>query len=263
MSSLGTIESLWRYPVKSMRGEELPALFVGFAGVYCDRLFAFRSSASRKGLPYLTAREQRRMLLFRPRFRNQEKAAGPPNLSDAENLGAGATPVYADPAELMLEVETTSGATLAIDDPALIEMLRDGIDEGHELTLMRSERALTDCRPLSLISLQSLRQLADEIGLAVDKRRFRANIYLDLTSGKGFAEDALVGRSLRIGEKAMLAVMHRDSRCMIITLDPETGEKTPAILKTVAQEHEGRAGVYAVVLVEGVIRRGDTVELLD
>ena len=44
MSIIGKVESLWRYPVKSMRGEELPEAFVGFAGVYGDRLFAFRSA---------------------------------------------------------------------------------------------------------------------------------------------------------------------------------------------------------------------------
>ena len=49
MSIIGTVESLWRYPVKSMRGEELDELFAGYAGVYGDRLFAFESSASRKG----------------------------------------------------------------------------------------------------------------------------------------------------------------------------------------------------------------------
>ncbi len=262
METIGTVESLWRYPVKSMRGEELSQLYTGFAGVYCDRVFAFHSSASRKGLPYLTAREQRRMLAFRPRFRYPERVASPPNLSDAEGLGAGATPIYSDRADLALDVETPDGRTLAIDDPALIEMLRDGIDDAHQLSLMRSERALTDCRPVSLIGLPSIKQLGDECGLTIDKRRFRANIYLDLTSGEGFSEDRYVGRSLRIGAKATLAIMHRDSRCMIITLDPETGEKTPAVLKAVAQKHDGFAGVYAVVLVEGTIHRGDSVSLL-
>ncbi len=258
---IGTIESVWRYPVKSMRGEELPEIFAGFAGVYGDRVAAFHSPVFRKGLPYLTAREQRRMLAFRPRFRDPEKAAAPPNLMDAEKLGA--TPVYADRVELTLDVETPDGRILALDDPALLEMLRAGIDAPPQLTLLRSDRALTDACPVSLISLQSVAQLAAETGIAVDKRRFRANLYLDLTSGEGFAEDRLVGRSLRVGPKATLAVVNRDSRCMIITLDPETGEKSPAVLKTVAQRHEGRAGVYAVVLVEGMIRRGDAIELLD
>src|SRR5260370_1325551 len=58
MSVAGKVDSLWRYPVKSMRGEELEGAFVGFSGVYGDRLFAFRSTAAPKGFPYLTGREQ-------------------------------------------------------------------------------------------------------------------------------------------------------------------------------------------------------------
>ncbi len=263
MAKIGKIESLWRYPVKSMRGERLGEVFAGFAGVYCDRLFAFHSAQSRPGLPYLTAREQTRMLRFRPRFRFPEAATAPPNLAAASRLGPGATPLYAEPDALRLEVETPSGATLAIDDPALLEELCEGLREKPHLSLRRSERALTDCRPISLISLQSVARLGEETGAAIDQRRFRANLYLDLTTGGSLPEDGLVGRTLRIGEKVSLAIVTRDSRCMIITLDPETGEKSPAILKTVAQKHDGYAGVYAVVLAEGMIREGDEIELLD
>jgi uncharacterized protein YcbX len=263
MNIIGTVESLWRYPVKSMRGEELDEMFAGFSGIYGDRLFAFRSSASPNGFPYLTGREQHEMLQYRPRFRHPDKAAAPVNLTEAENLGSGVNPVYADPADLMLDVETPAGNTAAIDDPALIEMLREGIDDKHHLTLLRSERAMTDCRPLSLLALQSVQQLAEETGIAVDKRRFRANIYLDLPSAQGFAEDSFVGRSLRIGSKVTLSILQRDRRCMMITLDPDTGEKTPALLKKVAQSHSGMAGVYGAVLTEGMVRKGDSVDLLD
>src|SRR5438309_7613449 len=62
MPIVGTVESLWRYPVKSMRGEELNEMFAGYAGVYGDRLFAFTSSASPEGFPFFTGREQRQML---------------------------------------------------------------------------------------------------------------------------------------------------------------------------------------------------------
>jgi uncharacterized protein YcbX len=74
MSLVGKVESLWRYPVKSMRGEELEEAFVGFSGVYGDRLFAFKSSAAPKGVPYLTGREQEEMLLYQPRFRHPDRA---------------------------------------------------------------------------------------------------------------------------------------------------------------------------------------------
>ena len=59
MTTIGTVESLWRYPVKSMRGEELNEIFAGYAGVYGDRLFAFESSANRRGFPFFTGRDQR------------------------------------------------------------------------------------------------------------------------------------------------------------------------------------------------------------
>jgi uncharacterized protein YcbX len=261
MSIIGNVDSLWRYPVKSMRGEELDEIFVGFSGIYGDRLFAFRSSSSPKGFPYLTAREQRRLLQYCPRFRCPDKAARPINLIEAESMGAN--PVSADPAELMVDVEAPNGKKLPIDDPNLIEMLRADIDQKHQLTLMRSERALTDCRPVSIFSLQSARQLAEETGIPMDKRRFRANIYVDLTSTKGFAENEFVGRSLRIGPKVVVMVLERDPRCMMITLDPDTGQKAPAILKKVAQAHDGMAGVYGAVMVEGMVHKGDPVELLD
>ena len=261
MSIVGKVDSLWRYPVKSMRGEELDEAFAGFSGIYGDRLFAFKSSASPKGFPYLTAREQQRLLQYRPHFRDPDKAARPINLAEAESMGAN--PVSADPLELMVDVETPDGRTLAIDDPALTDVVRDGIDQKHQLTLMRSERALTDCRPVSIFSLQSARQLAEETGISLDKRRFRANVYVDLTSAQGFGENEFVGRSLRIGPKVVVTILERDPRCVMITLDPDTGEKTPAILKKVAQAHEGMAGVYGAVMVEGMLHKGDSVELLE
>jgi uncharacterized protein YcbX len=263
MSIVGKVDSLWRYPVKSMRGEELKEAFVGFAGVYGDRLFAFKSSASPKGFPYLTGREQKEMLRCRPRFRHPDKAAHPPNLSEAESLAPGVTPLYADPSDLIVDVETPTGETLSIDDPALIRMLCDGIRDAHNLTLLNSERALTDCRPLSLFSVQTARVLGEEVGVAADKRRFRANIYVDFASAGGFREDSFVGRSLRIGSKVVLSILERDPRCKMITLDPDTGEANPEFIKQVAQAHDGKAGVYAAVLVEGKVRQGDPVELLD
>ena len=261
MSIVGKVESLWRYPVKSMRGEELDEAFAGFSGIYGDRLFAFRSSASPEGFPYFTARQQQRLLQYRPRFRYPDKAARPINLAEAEKMGAN--PVSAAPSELMVDVETLDGQTLAIDDPALMDMLRVDVDQRHQLTLMRSERAMTDCRPVSMFSLQSARELGEETDMQVDKRRFRANVYVDLASAQPFGENEFVGKSLRIGPKVVVMVLERDARCVMITLDPDTGEKAPAILKKVAQAHEGMAGVYGAVVVEGTLHKGDSVEVLD
>jgi uncharacterized protein YcbX len=261
MSIIGKVDSLWRYPVKSMRGEELDEAFAGFPGIYGDRVFAFRSSANHTGFPYLTARDQRRLLQYRPRFRFPDKAARPINLIDAESKNAN--PLSADLVELVVDVDTPDGKRLAIDDPALIDMLRADIDQKHQVTLMQSQRAMTDCRPVSIFSLQSAQQLAEETGMPVDKRRFRANVYVDLTASKGFAENELVGRSVLIGPKVVVTILERDARCVMITLDPDTGEQASGILKKVAQAHEGMAGVYGAVLVEGMLHKGDSVEVLD
>ncbi|MFN2474863.1 MAG: MOSC domain-containing protein [Chthoniobacterales bacterium] len=236
MTRIGTVESLWRYPVKSMRGEELAEAFAGFGGIRGDRLFAFRSAANGEMFPYFTNRDQREMLRYRPVLRDE-------------------TPPAAD-------VATPDGTILAIDDPALLAMLRRGVDEKHQLSLMRSDRALADAYPISLLSVQTAAELSRELGTQWDKRRFRANIYLDLDASSGFAENELVGRSIRIGDALVVAVAAKDARCIMITLDPDTAEKSPALLKQVAQVHGGTAGVYGNVVAEGAVRKGDIVELL-
>src|SRR5262249_9284065 len=196
-------------------------------------------------------------LQYCPRFRYRDKAARPVNLAEAEAMEPGLTPLYANASELMVDVVAPTGQTLAIDDPALIGMLRDGVPGAPDLTLVRSDRAMTDCRPVSLVSLQTIRHLGEEVGTSVDERRFRANIYLDLSTASGFAENGFVGRCMRIGSKVLISILERDPRCVMITLDPDTGESRPELLRQVAQAHNGMAGVYGAVLVEGIVRKGD------
>ena len=261
-NAIGSVDSLWRYPVKSMRGEELEEAFVGFSGVYGDRLFAIRSASAPKGFPYLTGRNQEKLLLYRPRFRHPERAVKPPNLTEAEKIGPGLTPVVADPSDLLVDVQTPAGEVLAVDDPALLRLLGEHGEAANALTVFRSDRAMTDCRPVSLLAVQTARQLAEEIGVDLDKRRFRANIYVDLESGSGFGEDGLVGQKLRIGTKVVLAVLERDPRCKMISIDPDTAELNPEIQANVSRAHDGKAGVYCAVLLEGTIRPGDPIELV-
>jgi hypothetical protein len=261
MSAIGIVESLWRYPVKSMRGEEIEKAFVGFSGIYGDRQFAIKRSEGRKGFPYLTGRDQREMLKYRPQFRFSDQTTRPPNLEEAEAIGPGITPIYGDSESFAVDVQTPSGEVLSLDDPKLLGMLSNS--DAESLTVIQSARALTDCRPLSLISLQTVTQLGNELNVELDKRRFRANFYLDLTSSSGFDEDAYVGRAIKIGSKVVISILERDPRCAMINLDPETGESNPEMLQSVFNGHEGKAGVYAAVLVEGRVEQGDVVELLD
>lgn len=237
---------------------------MGFGGVYGDRVYAFRSPAAPAGFPYLTGREQERMVLHRASFRRPDRMARPPNLPEAEAIAPGITPVYPDPADFAVEMETPSGEVLAIDDPRLVAMLGEGKGGGDAtdgVTLHRSDRAMTDCRPVSLFSVQTARRLGEEVGSAVDKRRFRANVYLDLGAAGGFAEDAFVGRTLRIGAKAMVAVTDRDPRCKMVMIDPDTAKQDPMVLRAIHRSHDNKAGVYGAVLVEGTVHPDDEVVL--
>src|SRR5262245_38291054 len=126
LTTIGTVESLWRYPVKSMGGEAMGEVFMGFSGIYGDRCYAFKSSTARKGFPYLTATLQQEMLRYRAQFRYPEKAAKPPNLHEARSIAPGVSPANADPNDLAMDVLTPSGEVVAVDNPALIEMLSEG-----------------------------------------------------------------------------------------------------------------------------------------
>lgn len=265
---IATVESIWRYPIKSMRGHCVDEGFIGFSGLYGDRWYALRSSKSPSAFPYFTGRELRELLLFEPRFLPPDEARLPVNWREAKRAGPGVNPTYVSLDELATEVVSPDGQRYAWDDPALLGALEAAVGRGHELSWVRSERGLTDCRPLSLISLQTCRQLSSEMGTDIDSRRFRANLYLDLSgnapgSDQGFKEDQFVGRSIQVGDDARLAILERDPRCAMITLDPDTAASDPAVLRHVAKRHEGMAGVYGAVLSEGIVRRGDSVHLLD
>lgn len=264
MATVGSVASLWRYPVKSMAGEAIEEAFVGYAGVFGDRACAFLNAAAPAGFPYLTARANGAMLRFAPRFRDSDLAARPVNQEAAEKLGPGLTPLYPAPLErLAIDVATPPGEVLAVDDARLPAMLATRTVDADQLSLVRSDRALTDCRPLSIISLKTIVQLGEEIGKPLDARRFRANVYADLAGANGFAEDDFVGKKLAIGARVVIAVLDRDPRCKMISLDPDTGEEDANVLRHVAKAHDTRAGVYCAVLTEGTIRAGDAITLLD
>ncbi len=98
--------------------------------------------------------------------------------------------------------------------------------------------------------------------MSLDKRRFRANVYLDLGFDDQSLEETFVGKTLGIGSKVMVSILERDPRCAMITLDPDTAERNQTILGEVSRSHGGMAGVYAAVLVEGAVCPGDEVKLL-
>jgi uncharacterized protein YcbX len=165
----------------------------------------------------------------------------------------------AGPQDVEVSVTTPDGEKFPIQS----EELRRALEErsGKELFLLYDHRGSYDVAPISLISRQTISQIAKESETEEDPLRFRPNLLIDLEGGEAFDELNWVGRILRVGDTARIAITEVDQRCMIITLDPASAKPSPAVLRCVAQQHKQCAGVYATVLTPGEVRIGDTVSL--
>lgn len=263
MAVVGTIESIWRYPVKSMMGEILEEAFVSFAGVMGDRIYGLVTESGNPGFPWFTGRDKQSLLLYKPRYKEAAVTMKPGNLEAAQKMAPGINPLYPDSEQFSVEVETPDGKTYSIDDAAFLQHLKT-LANDSSLTLHFTQRGQFDCRPLTLFSTQLSDLLSQELGIKIDKRRFRSNFYVTWSEDKPpLYEKQLVGKRLKIGDTLEITVLERDPRCKMITLDPDTSEANPEIIKHVANAHEGYAGVYGATLVEGVVKAGDEIVLLD
>lgn len=235
MQSVGSIRQLARYPVKSMQGEALPAAMLTLQGFEEDRRYAFVQAASRSAFPWFTGRELPELLGYQAYV---QKSGTP---------------------EVTVTVTTASGETWPIDGDELRRALE--ARSGKALFLLRDYRGSYDVAPVSLISRQTVARIAEETGTKENPWRFRPNLLVELQGGEAFDELKWVGRTLRLGNAARIAVTEVDERCVMTTLDPATGESTPSILKCIVQQHNKCAGVYATVLTPGEVRSGDAIVL--
>lgn len=230
---VGRVVEVWRYPVKSMGAETLTQVDVGWHGLAGDRRFAFvRDGVVNSGFPWFTLRQRADLNDYRPSFVEPDR----PDTS----------PVV---------VRAPSGATFDVTDPALAAELDPG-----GVRVIRSDRGLFDTFPLSVITTQTISAISDIVGSPLDVRRFRPNLLVESAEGTPFAEDAWVGGTLRIGG-LRLRVDKRDGRCVVITIDPETTERNPAILRAVVDGRQGSLGVYGTTVAPGLVTMGDPVHL--
>jgi uncharacterized protein len=231
MTVVGCVVALWRYPVKSMAGEELGDVEVSWHGLAGDRRWAFiRDGRVRSGFPWLTIRERPELAHYRPRFTEPDRPNGSPTL-----------------------VRTPAGGELDVADPALAAELGTGV------RVIKQDRGVFDTMPLSLLTTQTLAGLGRLAGTDLAAGRFRPNLLVDAYGGD-FPEDAWVGRVLRIGGLRMRVDL-RDQRCVMVTIDPVTLRRNQAILRAVATERDNRLGVYGSTVEPGPVAVGDPVEL--
>ena len=259
MERIGTLETVCRYPVKSMAGEEVGEAFVGFSGLMGDRAYAFEMEQGLRGFPWLTGREQADLVVYRPQFVEEGATRLPADVEKSLHMAPGLFTAYPEAKVFALRVTSPAGQTYAIDS----DVLRSELEKksGQKVRLRFSDRSHWDCRPVSLLGNASVGALGEELGIKLDRRRFRANLHVDWDDSKPYREDDLIGRRLKIGKRLQIVVLERDPRCKMITLDPETGQIDEKVLDHVAKSHSGRIGVYAAVLVEGIARKGDAISI--
>lgn len=265
----GTIVSLWRYPVKSMQGEELNASPIGERGLRGDRAYALVDASDGKIASAKNPRKWPNLFAFRANYLEEPRSdseAAPVRITlpdggtvrgDQSNLAAILKPI------LTREVVLKSAAP---ESPTLEEYWPDMPGLGHRDTVTDEAMpagAFFDLAPVHLVTtatLDRLRALQPQSRFEV--RRFRPNLVVAIEGEpQAFVENDWVGRTLLLGTEVRLQIVKPCGRCVMITLPQSDLPHDPAILRTAVQHNGGNVGVYATVLRGGTVRRGDSVRL--
>jgi len=232
---IGHIEAIFRYPVKSMAGQQVAAATLGWHGIDGDRRLALRRTNDRSGFPWLTASKLPDLLLFTPRLN-----------------GDGEVPTH---------ICTPDGEEL----PAFSEELAKEVGRryGSPVEMMEMKHGIFDDACISVIASSTVHEIGRLVGLHLDVRRFRPNILVRLSQPEAFQEDKWVRGVLSFGEEnaPAVSVTMRDLRCAMLNLDPDTAKPNPEIMKAVFRVNENNAGIYGTVIRTGRLEVGQMVRL--
>ena len=266
---LGSVVSLWRYPVKSMMGEEMNASEVTDRGLLGDRAYAVVDNSDGKAASAKNPRKWPNLFDFRATFAESERLTG--KIPPVRITLPDGTLVKSDQNDLneILSKALDRDVTLraAQGKPGDIEEYwpdMEGLPHRDTITeFTLPEGTFFDAamvHVLSTATLDRLRELYPQGRFEV--RRFRPNVVVELGSGeKGFAENAWVGHTIAIGANVRLNITANCGRCVMTTLAQGDLPKDPGILRTAAEHNKVKVGVYAAVVRGGTIRRGDSVSL--
>ncbi|MGH3547637.1 MAG: MOSC domain-containing protein [Pseudonocardiaceae bacterium] len=292
VEQVGVVAALWRFPVKSMLGEQLDAAGVSSSGLVGDRAYALIDATTGKVVSAKNPRLWPNILGCRASFLEPPRAGeDPPPVRITLPDG---TPVTSDEPDVDTVLSDFLGRKVRLARAAPADLTIDqyhpdvdGLDPaGHRDTMVEArigssffaevglpspvpDGSFFDLFPLSVLTTSTLdrvRELAPQS--PVDERRFRMNVIVAST-GWGFVENAWLDHRLVIGD-VEIDVMLPDPRCVMTTLAQEDLPHDTNVLRTLARHNrivvggDGLfpcAGVYAVVASPGMIRRGDQVVL--
>jgi uncharacterized protein len=279
---LGSVASLWRFPVKSMMGEELNAAETTERGLLGDRAYALVDSTDGKVASAKNPRKWPHLFDFRAAFVDPPRSGAkvPPvriTLPEGRVVSSDQSDVNqilsrALKREVTLDV-TERGQREIVEStfpnpwtPTAEEYWPDmeGLEFRDTVTDFNlPEGTFFDCavvHVLTTATVDRLRELYPEGRFEV--RRFRPNIVVEIASGvKDFVENAWIGGTLAIGDAVRLSLTGPCPRCVMTTLPQGDLAKDPGILRTAAQHNHANVGLYASVVRGGTVRRGDAVGL--
>jgi len=239
MIRVGRIREIVRYPVKSMAGTTAESAFLGWHGLAGDRRFAFRRVGDKSSFPWLSASRLRELILYQPL--GLDESTGEP---------------------LPTHIRTPSGSCIELGSAELNAEIADRFGGGVEW--MKLKHGIFDEAAVSVIALATIAGIGREAGIELDRRRFRANIFVETEDTEPFLEDAWVGGTLAFGEgdpRPAVSVVMQDERCVMVNLDPDTAKLDGRIEKTIVRLNNNNAGVYATVVRTGILHVGDPVDL--
>lgn len=266
---LGSVVSLWRYPVKSMMGEELNAADVTQRGLLGDRAYALVDPSNGKVASAKNPRKWAKLFDCRAAFveppRTGEKI---PVVQITLPNGTVVTSEQIDLNQILSRLlgRDATLATTPPNTPGLEEYWPDMEGLAHRETVTDESMpagTFFDCAVTHVVTtftIDRLRVLYPQGRFEI--RRFRPNIVVEPASGeRTFIENAWIGQTLAVGDEVRLNVTGPCPRCVMTTLAQGDLPKDPGILRTAAQHNQVNVGVYAAVVRGGTIRRGDPVSL--
>ena len=267
-TAVASTVSLWRYPVKSMMGEELNAVDVTERGLRGDRAYALVDSATGKVASAKHPRKWGRLFDCRAAFAEPpgaERTLPPVRITLPDGALVSSDQPDADRLLSDLLGRAVNLRSPAPKVPTLEEYWPDMDGLAHRETVTDEPMPLETFFDLAVVHLLTtatmdrLRELYPRGRFEV--RRFRPNIVVTPVAQNGFVEDGWVGRTLVIGEEVRLSVTGPCPRCVMTTLPQGDLPADPGILRTAARHNHVNVGVYAAVLRGGRIHRGDPVRL--
>jgi uncharacterized protein YcbX len=235
---VGSVEAIFRYPVKSMGGERQEVANLGWHGLEGDRRLAFRRMDDRSEFPWLSASKLPDLVRFVPRRRDG---------------GQGEIPTH---------VRTPDGEEMTVFGEELAAEV--GRRYGAPVQMMQLKHGIFDEASISVIAVETVCEISRLAEQSPDVRRFRPNVVVRLLQPAPFQEDQWVGGVLSFGEEddaPAVTVTMRDERCSMVNIDPDSASLSAEVLKAVVRANQNMAGVYSTVTRIGRLAIGQRIFL--